>query len=157
MLFIPVASLLTCGIPEPDLKARHALKVYTFMSQGYHQYGIEWDARAINLEPIRRETDETIAQERGKRQVLTAAASTVPDFSNRLPQISGSTQSAAELASNRIAPPVFSPATNNQPVPENRVLGFSQHDFVWFIGGAFAAILFFLLFFQGPKRPKSRK
>ena len=30
-----------CGIPEPDLNARHALEIYTFMSQGYNQYGIE--------------------------------------------------------------------------------------------------------------------
>jgi len=38
---------------EPDLNAQHALDVYSFMSRGYHQFGIEWDARPVNLEPIR--------------------------------------------------------------------------------------------------------
>ena len=52
-----------CGIPEPDLNAQHALDVYTFMSKGYHQYGIEWDARPVNLEPIREETRRIVAEE----------------------------------------------------------------------------------------------
>src|SRR5258708_1964376 len=52
-----------CGIPEPDLNARHALDVYTFMSRGYHEYGIEWNARPVNLEPIRQETARIVAEE----------------------------------------------------------------------------------------------
>ncbi len=64
-----------CGIPEPDLNARHALDVYVFMSQGYHQYGIEWDARPVNLEPIREETRRIVAEEKAKRQAKMAANS----------------------------------------------------------------------------------
>ena len=64
-----------CGIPEPDLNARHALDVYVFMSQGYHQYGIEWDARPVNLEPIREETRRIVAEEQAKREARAAANS----------------------------------------------------------------------------------
>lgn len=63
------------GIPEPDLNARHALDVYVFMSQGYHQYGIEWEARPVNLEPIRKETKRIVAEEKAKREALAAANS----------------------------------------------------------------------------------
>ena len=59
-----------CGIPEPDLNAQHALDVYVFMSQGYHEYGIEWDARAVNLGPIREETRRIVEEERAKREAL---------------------------------------------------------------------------------------
>jgi hypothetical protein len=48
-----------CGIPESDLNASHALDVFVFMNEGYHQYGIEWDARPVNLEPMRQETAES--------------------------------------------------------------------------------------------------
>jgi len=57
-----------CGIPEPKLNAQHALDIYTFMSQGYHQYGIEWNARAVNLEPIRQETMRIVAEAEAKHQ-----------------------------------------------------------------------------------------
>jgi hypothetical protein len=82
------------GIPEPDLNARHALDVYVFMSKGYHQYGIEWDARPVNLEPIRAETRRIVAEEEAKR--------------------------AAELAanSNRVAVPPPQLAANPQVLPE---------------------------------------
>ncbi len=61
------------GIPEPDLNAQHALDVYVFMSQGYHQYGIEWNARPVNLDPIREETRQIVEQERAKRKALWEA------------------------------------------------------------------------------------
>jgi hypothetical protein len=64
-----------CGIPERDLNAQHALDVYVFMSKGYHQYGIEWDARPVNLEPIRAETRRIVAEERAKRDAKLAANS----------------------------------------------------------------------------------
>lgn len=44
-----------CGIPQPELSESHALHVYEFMSQGYHQYGIDWNAHPVNLGPIRAE------------------------------------------------------------------------------------------------------
>ena len=64
-----------CGIPEPDLNARHALDIYVFMSKGYHQYGIEWDARPVNLEPIRAETRRIVAEEEAKQAAARAANS----------------------------------------------------------------------------------
>src|ERR1035437_7722457 len=63
------------AIPEPDLNARHALDIYVFMSQGYHQYGIEWNARPVNLEPIREETRRIVAEEKAKSEALAAANS----------------------------------------------------------------------------------
>src|SRR5438270_6720948 len=62
-----------CGIPEPDLNARHALDIYTFMNAGYHQFGIEWPARPVNLQPIRDETARIIADEQKKREARMAA------------------------------------------------------------------------------------
>lgn len=64
-----------CGIPEPDLNARHALDIYVFISQGYHQYGIEWEGRPVNLEPIREETRRIVAEEQAKREARMAANS----------------------------------------------------------------------------------
>ncbi len=64
-----------CGIPEPDLNARHALDIYVFMSKGYHQYGIEWEARPVNLEPIREETRRIVAEEKAKQEAQAAANS----------------------------------------------------------------------------------
>jgi len=68
-----------CGIPEPDLNAQHALDVYTFMSKGYHQYGIEWNARPVNLDPIIAETRKIVAEERAKREALHAASPQLQD------------------------------------------------------------------------------
>jgi hypothetical protein len=58
-----------CGIPEPDLNAQHALDVYTFISKGYNQYGIEWRRRSVNLEPIIAETRNILKEERAKREL----------------------------------------------------------------------------------------
>lgn len=41
------------GIPQPDLSEGHALRVYEYMNQGYHQYGIEWKGHPVNLGPMR--------------------------------------------------------------------------------------------------------
>ena len=61
------------GIPQRDLKHRHALEVYEFMNQGYHQFGIEWNARPVKLEPMRAEVSGIIAEEKRKREALTKA------------------------------------------------------------------------------------
>jgi hypothetical protein len=84
-----------CGIPEPDLNARHALDVYVFMSQGYHQYGIEWDARPVNLGPIREETKRIVAEERAKREALAAANSN--PVAEPKPQLAANPQTVPEL------------------------------------------------------------
>ncbi|PWU09938.1 MAG: hypothetical protein C5B50_26445 [Verrucomicrobia bacterium] len=56
-----------CGIPQPSLNASHALKVYVFINQGYHQYGIEWEGQPVHLKPIQEETDRIVADEKAKR------------------------------------------------------------------------------------------
>jgi hypothetical protein len=83
-----------CGIPEPDLNARHALDIYVFMSQGYHQYGIEWEARPVNLEPIREETKRIVAEENTKREALAAANSNA--VATPQPQLSASPRMVQE-------------------------------------------------------------
>ncbi|MBI3005321.1 MAG: Ig-like domain-containing protein [Ignavibacteriales bacterium] len=41
------------GIPQPELAHQHALDIYERLSRGYHQFGIELNARPINLPPLR--------------------------------------------------------------------------------------------------------
>ena len=84
-----------CGLPEPDLNAQHALDVYVFMSKGYHQYGIEWDARPVNLEPIREETRRIMAEERAKREAQAAANSN--SVQTPRPQLSANPQTMPEV------------------------------------------------------------
>jgi hypothetical protein len=97
-----------CGIPEPDLNARHALDVYVFMSQGYHQYGIEWDARPVNLDPIRQETKRIVAEEQAKREAKAAANSNV--LAEPRPQLAANPKTGPEVPmaweTNRPAAPV---------------------------------------------------
>src|ERR1035438_1851088 len=84
-----------CGIPEPDLNARHALDVYVFMSQGYHQYGIEWNARPVKLEPIREETRRIVAEEQAKRAARMAANSNAMEYPT--PQMSANPNTGPEV------------------------------------------------------------
>jgi hypothetical protein len=112
------------GIPEPDLNARHALDIYVFMSQGYHQYGIEWDARPVNLEPIREETRRIVAEEKAKREALAAASSNA--VTTPQPQLSASPTMVQEeriiRETNRPAAPLVSlvaPASPAAPEPRN--------------------------------------
>lgn len=41
------------GLPQLELSQQHALDIYTQMTRGYHQFGIEWEARPVNLGPMR--------------------------------------------------------------------------------------------------------
>ena len=83
------------GIPEADLNARHALDVYVFMSQGYHQYGIEWEARPVNLGPMREETKRIVAEEKAKRDALAAANSN--QVAEPKPQLAANPQAVPEV------------------------------------------------------------
>ena len=108
-----------CGIPEPDLNAQHALDVYVFMSKGYHQYGIEWDARPVNLEPIREETRRIVAEERAKREAVAAAKSNAVEIPR--PQLSANPNTGPEVPmareTNRPAiPPAAPPVGAATPV-----------------------------------------
>jgi hypothetical protein len=107
-----------CGIPEPDLNAQHALDVYVFMTKGYHQYGIEWDARPVNLEPMREETRQIVAEETAKRKALWEAKHP---------------EEAAQAAA-RATPPPAPPKTNPAPpAPLPVAPAPPAHDFWWAI------------------------
>jgi hypothetical protein len=133
-----------CGIPEPDLNARHALDVYVFMSKGYHQFGIEWNSRPVNLEPIRQETARIVAEEQAKRDARMAANTNAP-FPP--PQLSANPKTDAETRTQRLAPPaVVQPPSPPQPT-RPRV-----DNFWWFIGGVLlAAIGYFILTRKRPR------
>jgi len=124
-----------CGIPEPDLNARHALDVYVFMSKGYHQYGIEWDARPVNLEPIRQETARIVAEAEAQRAPRLAANSNPPP-----PELSASPRTEAEARAQRLAPP---PRPGLPPSPSTPAS--SLHQIWWFLGGALVALAAILL------------
>jgi hypothetical protein len=97
-----------CGIPEPELNARHALDAYTFMSKGYHQYGVKWEGRPVNLEMIRAETRQIVAEEKVKKQLLAGTTNTSPTTAPASAgAVAHSNQAAAAGAPNPIvnAPP----------------------------------------------------
>jgi hypothetical protein len=127
-----------CGIPEPDLNARHALEIYRFMSQGYHQYGIEWAARPVNLDPIRAETSQIVAQEEAKRLArisTNGASASEPSFAPN-PRTEDETRAAQipRLPVTNAAPP---PMEQAPPAQGSRTI-------FWFFGGVAVAVLFFL-------------
>jgi hypothetical protein len=126
-----------CGIPEPDLAASHVLDVYIFMSQGYHQYGIQWNSHAVNLAPIREEAKRLTAEERAKRQARVITVSNNADA----PAQSLTNGAASPLSgeTNTVPNTIIESATNPPPVisePE----GPSRQQIVWFIVGALAAL-----------------
>jgi hypothetical protein len=64
------------GIPQPELSQAHALRVYEFMNQGCHQYGIEWDAHPVNLGPMREDVARIKAAAHGQIAFSVASAPT---------------------------------------------------------------------------------
>jgi uncharacterized membrane protein (DUF2068 family) len=106
-----------CGIPEPDLNARHVLDIYVFISQGYHQYGIEWEGRLVNLEPIREETRRIVAEEEAKREARMAANSNMVE--TPAPQLAASPEALSEPPMarnpNRPAAPPAAPVAEAAP------------------------------------------
>jgi hypothetical protein len=96
-----------CGIPEPDLNARHALDVYSFISKGYHEFGIEWPSRPVNLEPIRAETARIVAEEDAKRANAEPKQRGATNASTNLPG-TGLVAHATAIVSN----------TNPRPMPQ---------------------------------------
>ena len=129
-----------CGIPEPELNAQHALDVYTFIDQGYHQYGIEWEGRPVNLAPIRAETRRIMAEEQAKRLARLAASSNLLSAPNPLPGL------APAKGTN---PPAALVATTNPPT--------ANHPHVlWAIVGVLALIVLSLLIYRSRRRAKRR-
>jgi hypothetical protein len=130
-----------CGIPEADLNAQHALKVYTFMTQGYHQFGIEWDARPVNLEPIRAETFRIVSEERAKRAVALAAA---PNL---------------QAAASEVAAPKTAITPGPEPASpgllDSAAAGPSDSNKRLWVGGLFAALaLVIAIVFRRRKQPQ---
>jgi hypothetical protein len=58
-----------CGIPQPELSEQHALDVYEFMNDGYHEYGIEWEKHPVKLDAMRAE----VAKIKAEAQALALA------------------------------------------------------------------------------------
>lgn len=127
-----------CGIPEPDLNAQHALNVYVFMSQGYHQYGIEWNSVPVNLEPIRQETARIVAEEKSRRGV--SAPPTAPArFSNDL------------LAVSQAALPNRTPMQHRPDGAAGSSSVKSTRGSVWFVCGLAVLLVLFLIVFKGKR------
>ncbi|MDW8309794.1 MAG: transglycosylase SLT domain-containing protein [Verrucomicrobiales bacterium] len=82
-----------CGIPDRDLKHLHALEVFEFINRGYHQYGIEWDGRPVNLEPMRAEVRRILAEEQQKLQAMAVTNPRLRDVP--MPQVPPDAASAA--------------------------------------------------------------
>jgi len=62
------------GIPDPDLKHQHALDIFEYLSQGYNEFGIKFDAVPnLKLEPMRAEVKKIKEEERVKREAKFAA------------------------------------------------------------------------------------
>jgi hypothetical protein len=141
-----------CGIPEPDLNAQHALDVYTFMSQGYHQYGLEWNARPVNLEPIREETRRIVAEERPKREARLAANPDLQDNSIAEPPkpLAAKTAKPAQKAPAPVAVTTLEP-------PSQAERSSRAQWWVTLLGAAIlvGGIIFFLI--QSKKQPKPPK
>jgi uncharacterized membrane protein (DUF2068 family) len=104
-----------CGIPEPDLNARHALDVYVFISQGFHQNGIEWNGQPVNLEPIREETRRIVAEEKARREARMAGNSNLMETPP--PQLAASSGSAPEALMERDTNGPASPPPKTTPEP----------------------------------------
>ena len=67
------------GLPQIELSQQHALDIYTHMTRGYHQYGIEWNARQVNLDPIRTAVAK-IRTEAAKKSESLQKPTDTPDY-----------------------------------------------------------------------------
>ena len=131
-----------CGIPEPDLNAQHALDVYVWMTKGYHEYGMEWNARPVNLDPMREETRRIVAEERAKREAKLAAANTNATAAPTPPKAASNALAvtpAPKITNQPVAPAVAPiPAVAEPAAP-------SSNKMWWLIGVAVLVLLGVLL------------
>ena len=117
-----------CGIPEPELNAQHALNVYVFMSQGFHQYGIEWDAHPVNLQPMRDETARIIAAERARRGLAPSAST------NAIPAKPAQNQPANVPS----VAPIPKSLNDRQPA---EAVGSAKKSSIWIVVGSLLVLL----------------
>lgn len=68
------------GLPQIELSHQHALDIYTNMTRGYHQFGIQWDARPVNLEPIRAAVGKIQEEAKAKVPPPLRKATDQPDY-----------------------------------------------------------------------------
>jgi hypothetical protein len=134
-----------CGIPEQDLNAQHALDVYVFMSKGYHQYGIEWDARPVNLEPIRAETRRIVAEERAKREASQAANSNLLNAPK--PEVAANPKPAAEVPAAKATNQPAALAAVATPVAPKPAVS-AKGNLWWIILALLAALAGFLALYR---------
>jgi hypothetical protein len=132
-----------CGIPELDLSSRHVLNIYTFMSQGYHQYGIEWNARTVDLDPIRRETAQAVAQEKARREATAAQTN------------SGVLLTQTNVVNNTKtnAVPGLKPGNPTVPQPQVAVAPDPVKHIPWFLALVIAALAIGVYFLRTRKKP----
>jgi hypothetical protein len=132
-----------CGIPEPELNARHALDIYTFMSQGYHQYGIDWNARPVDLEPIRQETMRIVAEAQSRQQRFgsLSGAEPVPTPITNGPEAAPARKSHTATSNSS---QTSGSRTNLEPA--RKAIGYPPKPAAWWlIGGGPVIILIVLL------------
>lgn len=126
------------GIPERDLKHRFGLEVYEHLNKGYHQYGIEWNARPVNLAPMREEVKRIVAEETRKREEQMKAAGLRDDPPNR-------TTEPAKVGVTLPTP--VKPDTDAAPAPVATApdTAVGQGGFVWLFGIMVALVIGTLL------------
>jgi len=105
-----------CGIPERDLSHQHGLDVYEFMNRGYHQYGIEWDARPVNLTPMREEVKRIREEERQKTQL----ANQTFQATGTVAQAPSTTLPSSVPTDQESAPPLLTETTSAQQTSDSR-------------------------------------
>ncbi|MDE3058273.1 MAG: Ig-like domain-containing protein [Bacteroidota bacterium] len=66
-------------VPQRDYAQKHALDIYTEISQGYHKYGIGWNARPVKLAPIRTAVGKIEQEEEAKRAAQLRKTGEVQD------------------------------------------------------------------------------
>jgi hypothetical protein len=132
------------GIPQPDLSQGHALRVYEFMNQGFHQYGIEWKAHPVNLGPMRDDVARiTVATHAAAAKLAEEKASAAPG-------------SVATSPSKQIAVPILANAPPPHPLvaSDNSVENRRQR---WYLAGLMAALLAIAFWYLRSRKPISNR
>ena len=68
------------GLPQVEFSQQHALDIYTQMTRGYHQFGIEWQARPIDLAPIRAAVEKIQTEAKSKTPPPLRKTADQPDY-----------------------------------------------------------------------------
>jgi hypothetical protein len=127
------------GIPQPDLSQGHALRVYEFMGQGFHQYGIEWKGHPVNLVPMRKDVARITAAVRAANAADTQTKTTLLAEAFSPPK---------EVASPILAQ--AAPAPHPIVPPDNTV---ENHRQRWYLLGMMVALLAIAFWYlRGQKR-----